>query len=273
MTLKPFFAAMLAALALAGCGPPKDAKPTCPAGKLCFHLGNQADPTSIDPQVLNTFQADTVVSEMFVGLLTDGPDARPQPAMATRWTTSPDGLVWTFKLRDAVWSDGVPVTADDFVFALRRLQDPNTASEYSYLLYVIKGAQAVVHARVGRRHDHLQAGQRGGDAGGGIEEDRPEPLDLRAAAAGQHGEHRAVLRQLQGVAGGLEVADHREAVGQRMADEACVDAVPGVDRRFHREQPQHAVGAVADLFRALLAPGPDRGADVVHGADAGAAQL
>ena len=37
--------------------------------------------------------------------------------MATSWETTPDGLTWTFHLRDAEWSDGVPVTADDFVFS------------------------------------------------------------------------------------------------------------------------------------------------------------
>jgi oligopeptide transport system substrate-binding protein len=63
--------------------------------------------------------------------------------MAERWTTSPDGLTWTFHLRDATWSDGVPVTADDFVFSLRRILAPETASEYASLLYLIKNAQVV----------------------------------------------------------------------------------------------------------------------------------
>ena len=63
--------------------------------------------------------------------------------MAERWETSADGLTWTFHLRDALWSDGVPVTADDFVFSLRRILTPGLASEYAYLLYFIKNAQAV----------------------------------------------------------------------------------------------------------------------------------
>ena len=56
------------------------------------------------------------------------------PAGATSWTTSPDGLTWTFHLRKSNWSDGKPVTADQYVYALRRAVDPNTASEYEYLL-------------------------------------------------------------------------------------------------------------------------------------------
>jgi oligopeptide transport system substrate-binding protein len=63
--------------------------------------------------------------------------------MAERWETSADGLTWRFYLREASWSDGTPVTADDFVFAVRRIMNPETASEYASLLYVIKGAQAV----------------------------------------------------------------------------------------------------------------------------------
>jgi len=60
------------------------------------------------------------------------------PGIATSWTTSADGLTWTFKLRDALWSDGTPITADDFVFSWRRILDPKTAANYAYFLYVIR---------------------------------------------------------------------------------------------------------------------------------------
>ncbi|OCA87367.1 peptide ABC transporter substrate-binding protein [Pseudobacillus wudalianchiensis] len=56
---------------------------------------------------------------------------------------SEDGKTWTFKLRDAKWSNGEPVTANDFVFAWRKALDPNTAAEYAYIMYDIKNAQAV----------------------------------------------------------------------------------------------------------------------------------
>ncbi len=74
-------------------------------------------------------------------MTTDAPDARPVPGMATSWETSPDGLVWTFHMRDAAWSDGVPVTADDFVYAYRRILAPETASIYAYLVYILKNGQ------------------------------------------------------------------------------------------------------------------------------------
>ncbi len=57
---------------------------------------------------------------------------------------SEDGLVWTWKLRgDAVWSDGEPVTAHDFVFALRRINDPATAAQYASITHVLKNARAI----------------------------------------------------------------------------------------------------------------------------------
>src|SRR5690606_29516651 len=73
----------------------------------------------------------------------DSPEGEPVPGMAERWETSADGLVWTFYLRDAQWSDGEPVTADDFVFSYRRMLDPKTAAIYAYMLYLLKNGQAV----------------------------------------------------------------------------------------------------------------------------------
>jgi oligopeptide transport system substrate-binding protein len=128
--------------ALAACDEPPVRQP-CPAGKVCLELGNDAEPLSLDPQKIAGTWEDRIVGDMFVGLTQDDPQGHPIPGMATSWETSPDGLVWTFHLRDAKWSDGVPVTADDFVFALQRLMDPKMASEYVSLLYFIKNAEAV----------------------------------------------------------------------------------------------------------------------------------
>ncbi|KAB7704988.1 peptide ABC transporter substrate-binding protein [Bacillus aerolatus] len=56
---------------------------------------------------------------------------------------SGDGKTWTFKLRDAKWSNGDPVTANDFVFAWRKALTPDTAAEYAYIMYDLKNAKAV----------------------------------------------------------------------------------------------------------------------------------
>jgi oligopeptide transport system substrate-binding protein len=133
---------LAAALILAACqGAPQRA--ACPAGEVCLEYGNNSEPLTLDPGKANLVDEASVIGDLMMGLTTEAPDAHPIPGAAERWETSPDGLTWTFHLRPARWSDGVPVTADDFVFGLRRTLDPKTASIYAYLLYVIKGGQAV----------------------------------------------------------------------------------------------------------------------------------
>jgi oligopeptide transport system substrate-binding protein len=134
--------AALIAATVAGACTPEAATPRCPPGKLCLHAGNGSEPNSLDPHKATGTWENTIISDMIVGLTTDDAAGKPIPGMAERWETSADGLTWTFHLREASWSDGTPVTADDFVFAIRRIMDPETASEYASLLYVIKGAQA-----------------------------------------------------------------------------------------------------------------------------------
>jgi oligopeptide transport system substrate-binding protein len=135
-------AAWLGALALAGCDSGVG-RPACPAGKLCLERGNVSDPLTLDPQKATTANNDHLLGDMFTGLVQHDAAAKPIPGIATSWDTSADGLTWTFHLRPAKWSDGAPLTADDFVYSLRRLMDPKTASEYAYLLYVLKNAEAV----------------------------------------------------------------------------------------------------------------------------------
>ena len=130
-------------LALGSCGPSKPLRAPCAAGKLCLQFGNTAEPTSLDPPKTVGVWEDRILGEMLIGLTQNDAEGRPVPGMAKAWETSPDGLTWTFHLREAKWSDGVPVVADDFVFGAQRLMNPATASEYSYLDYVIKNAQAV----------------------------------------------------------------------------------------------------------------------------------
>ena len=128
---------------LAACGPQKAIRAPCPHGSVCLEYGNGNEPVSLDPPKTTGTWEDRVMGEMLIGLTQNDPAGRAAPGMATSWETSADGKVWTFHLRHALWSDGVPVTAGDFVFALRRLMDPATASQYAYLLFFIKNAEAV----------------------------------------------------------------------------------------------------------------------------------
>jgi len=108
-----------------------------------FRRGNVAEPQTLDPIMSSGVQEFEIIGDLIVGLMAHSPEAQPIPGMATRWDTSADGLTWTFHLREALWSDGVPVTAEDFVFSWRRLLDPAIASTYSYFLYLVKNAIAI----------------------------------------------------------------------------------------------------------------------------------
>ncbi|HEX2817945.1 MAG TPA: ABC transporter substrate-binding protein, partial [Phenylobacterium sp.] len=135
--------ACAAALAFAGCQSKTVQRPACPAGQVCLEYGNETEPLTLDPQTSNLVSESRIVGDLMMGLVTEAPDASPQPGMATSWETSLDGLTWTFHLRDARWSDGAPVTADDFVYAYRRILDPKTASIYAYLVTLLKNGKAV----------------------------------------------------------------------------------------------------------------------------------
>lgn len=139
----PVLRLLLAAalLGLMGCGPPYVAKLAHPVDVL--NRGNGADVSSLDPDYITGNWEAYVVGDCLIGLTTEGQDGSPIPGAAIGWETSPDGKTWTFHLRDHVWSDGVPVSAEDFVFAWRRILDPKIAAPYGYYLYLVRNAQAV----------------------------------------------------------------------------------------------------------------------------------
>ncbi|HEY8615600.1 peptide ABC transporter substrate-binding protein [Phenylobacterium sp.] len=129
-----------AALSLAACQGGAT-RPACPHGQTCLEYGIEIEPLTLDPQKANLVSESRVLGDLMMGLTTETPDAQPMPGMAQSWTTSADGLTWTFRLREAKWSDGRPVTADDFVYAYRRILDPKTASIYAYLVYILKNGE------------------------------------------------------------------------------------------------------------------------------------
>lgn len=115
-----------------------------PLSAATLNIHNGGDPTSLDPHKVSGDWENRIVGDIFEGLLTEDRGAQPIPGQAESWTISDDGLTYTFNLRDGiVWTDGTPVTAGDFEFALKRLMDPATAADYAYLQYPIKNAEAV----------------------------------------------------------------------------------------------------------------------------------
>lgn len=106
------------------------------AEKQTLVRNNGAEVQSIDPHKIEGVPESNVNRDLFEGLLVTDVDGHPAPGVAEKWENK-DFKVWTFHLRkDAKWSDGTPVTAEDFVYSWQRLANPNTASPYaSYLQY------------------------------------------------------------------------------------------------------------------------------------------
>jgi oligopeptide transport system substrate-binding protein len=89
----------------------------------------EGEPESLDPQKTVSAYPIGIVRDMYMGLITLSNDGKPVPGVAESWEIAPDGKSWTFHLRhDTKWSNGDPVTADDFVYSFRRLVDPKTAA-------------------------------------------------------------------------------------------------------------------------------------------------
>jgi oligopeptide transport system substrate-binding protein len=112
--------------------------------EVVYNRGSAAEVESVDPHKTSTVYEANVLRDLFQGLVMQDQKANVIPGAAESWTVSDDGTVYTFKLRkDAVWSDGAPVTADDFVYSFQRLEDPATGAEYASMLYPVKNAEEV----------------------------------------------------------------------------------------------------------------------------------
>jgi oligopeptide transport system substrate-binding protein len=104
-----------------------------------------SEPVSLDPHKFWYLTEEQIAADLYEGLTVLDAADRVIPGVADHWETAADGLTWTFHLRaDARWSDGSPVTAEDFVYSFRRAVDPATASPYAAALMPIAGAAAII---------------------------------------------------------------------------------------------------------------------------------
>ncbi len=99
------------------------------------------EPPQLDTTLLTDAVSGIVIAHVMEGLLRYDEHQRLAPGMAERWQIDAERAV--FHLRNALWSDGEPVTAHDFVFAWRTALDPANASEYAFILYPIRNAEAI----------------------------------------------------------------------------------------------------------------------------------
>ena len=109
-----------------------------------------AEVASMDPQIATDGISFEVLAAVTEGLYSLSDDGSAVEAIADKVEKSEDGLTYTVTLKDTKWSNGTPVTAKDFVFAWRRLVDPATASEYSFISGIagIKNADAIVNGEM-----------------------------------------------------------------------------------------------------------------------------
>ncbi|MGJ8667890.1 MAG: peptide ABC transporter substrate-binding protein [Oceanococcus sp.] len=115
------------------------------AEQQIVHKGNGAEPQSLDPHKAEGVPSSNIQRDLYEGLVSETPSGDLIPGAALRWEISEDGTVYTFSLRPkAQWSNGDPVTAQDFVFGLRRSADPATLSNYSQILSSIENAEDVI---------------------------------------------------------------------------------------------------------------------------------
>lgn len=110
------------------------------AQRLVYNLGTE--PETLDPTQSTGIPEAEVMLNLVEGLTTQDADGRARPALAESWDVSPDGLTYTFHLREAKWSNGDPVVARHFVDEWIRALRPETAAEYAINLYAIEGARA-----------------------------------------------------------------------------------------------------------------------------------
>lgn len=115
---------------------------TSAGGEKILRIPTSGEASTFDPSKLNGV-TDQIVIRPTQETLVRNTSGRITPGIAETWEISADGLTYTFHLREAYWSDGVQVTAGDFVYSMQRLLDPDTGSVYAYIGEDIKNGYAV----------------------------------------------------------------------------------------------------------------------------------
>lgn len=166
------FPLIVAAFALTGCpsrkdpaAPGSDENPMAKAARDgILYWGNGTELQDIDPQIVTGVPEHHVLMALGEGLLSENPkDLRPEPGVAERYEVSEDGRTYTFHLRStARWSNGDPITAQDFYLSYKRMLTPALAAEYANMLYdFVENAEAYYKGEI---KDFAQVGFRVIDA-------------------------------------------------------------------------------------------------------------
>ena len=175
-------AALLLALGLAGCARHEPA-PGTPIPQI-LRISQRNEPADLDPALASLPDELFIIRALSEGLVAPSPNlAPPQPAAAESWEISPDQRTYTFHLRrGARWSNGEPVTADDFVESYRRVLQPATAAPKAQLFFMVKNARAFA---TGQLEDFDAVGIRAADPHTLVVTlEQPQPRFLSYVASG-----------------------------------------------------------------------------------------
>lgn len=115
-----------------------------------LHFGNGTEPQGIDPHITTGVPESRIQQALFEGLVSKDPATlEPVPGVAERWEVSEDGLTYRFHLRaDARWSDGTPITAEDYRWSWWRALQPALGNEYAYMLFPLHNAEAYLGGKI-----------------------------------------------------------------------------------------------------------------------------
>lgn len=117
-----FLSAALFVTAFAGCGKKADG--------ITVQIG--PNPETLDPALNSAVDGGNMLITLFETLLIIDQDNKVQPGQAEKYEVSPDGLTWTFTMRDGLkWSDGTELNAKDFEYTFKRIADTNVAAPYA----------------------------------------------------------------------------------------------------------------------------------------------
>ncbi len=115
-----------------------------------LHLGNGSEPQGLDPHIVTGLPEHHIIQALFEGLVVKNPHTlEVEPGVAESWDVSEDGRTYTFHLREnARWSNGDPITAEDFRWSWQRAMTPELASLYNYMFFPIVNAEAFANGEI-----------------------------------------------------------------------------------------------------------------------------
>lgn len=133
----------LASLLLWGCSEKKLTNVEYGIQNQILYYGNGDEPKSLDPHLTTGSPDNNIIMNLFEGLTgKDSATLTPTPGVAESWTLAENERTYRFQLRkNARWSNGDPLTADDFVYSWRRALTPSVPNEYAYMMFYIQGAE------------------------------------------------------------------------------------------------------------------------------------